>query len=231
MLQISAEKRQVTGKKVKELRKKGFLPAVVYGKGIETEPISVKENEFAKIWRAAGESSLIELRAGDSARNVLIHEVALHPTEDTPLHVDFYQVKMDELLYAKVPFSFEGESPAVKNFGGVLVKVMYEVEVEALPADLPHELTVDISRLEKIGDKFEIKDLRAPSGVKIIAEAGEAIALAEAPRSEEEIVGETPPISLESIEVVGKKKAEEGEEGAKGDEAASEGKPSESKQA
>ena len=231
MLQISAEKRAITGKKVKRLREGGMLPAVVYGKGIEAEPLSVKENEFTKIWRTAGESSLIELRVGDGTRNVLIHDVALHPTKDTPLHVDFYQVKMDELLRVKVPFSFEGESPAVKNLGGILVKVMYEAEVEALPADLPHELTVDISRLEKIGDKFEVKDLRVLPKAKIIAETSEAIALVEAPRSEEEIAGEAPPISLESIEVVGKKKAEEGEESAEGSEAASEGKPSESKQA
>lgn len=211
MLQIYAEKRAIIGKKVKGLRREGFLPAVVYGKGLATEPISVKESEFVKVWHKAGESSLVELHVGDNTRNVLIHDVTRHPVEDTPLHVDFYQVKMDELLRAKVQLAFGGESPAVKNLGGILVKVMHEVEVEALPADLPRELAADISKLAKIGDKFEVKDLRVPARVKIIADPDETIALMEAPRREEEITSETAPISLESIEVVGKKK-EEGEE-------------------
>ena len=217
MLQISAQKRTALGRKVKGLRKEGLLPAVVYGKGLTTEPISIKEGEFLKVWRAAGESSLVELNVEGGKRNVLIHDVSLHPIEDTLLHVDFYQVRMDELLRTKVQLAFEGEPPAVKNLGGILVKVMHEVEVEALPADLPHELIADLSVLAEIGGKLAIKDIKLPAQVKIIAEPEETIALIEAPRSEEEILGEAQPMSLESIEVVGKKKEEEGEEAAEGD--------------
>ncbi len=217
MLQISAQKRTALGRKVKGLRKEGLLPAVVYGKGLTTEPISIKEGEFLKVWRSAGESSLVELNVEGGKRNVLIHDVSLHPIEDTLLHVDFYQVRMDELLRTKVQLAFEGEPPAVKNLGGILVKVMHEVEVEALPADLPHELIADLSVLAEIGGKLAIKDIKLPAQVKIIAEPEETIALIEAPRSEEEILGEAQPMSLESIEVVGKKKEEEGEEAAEGD--------------
>ncbi len=213
MVSIKAEKREIKGKAVRTLRKQGKIPAVLYGMGEKEILLEILERDFDKLFREAGESTLIELDIGTEKKNVLIHEVAFDPIKDKPLHVDFLQVRMDKPIRAKVPLVFEGESPAVKNLGGILVKVLHELEVEALPKDLPHEIKVDISGLENLEDKFMVGGLKLPSTVKFIAEKEEVLALIETPRAEEEIKEEEAAPSLESIEVVGKKEKKEKEEG------------------
>ncbi len=213
MQSITAEKRDILGKKTANLRKKGLLPAVVYGKGSKSENIAVKEGEFMKLWRSAGEATIISLEVGKEKKNVLIHEVAVDPLKDNPIHADFYIVDMSKALKVDVPLEFIGESDAVKA-GGILVKVHHELEIEALPKDLPHSIVVDISTLKTFADKITVGDLKIPSGVKATKEQEETVVLVEPPRSEEEIketetTGETP--DLANIEVVGKKAKEEGE--------------------
>ena len=215
MLTINAKLREVIGKKVKALREKGFIPAVVYGEGKPADSIELNLGEFQKVWKEAGESSIIELDMNGQKKNVLIKDVQIDPIKDTPIHVDLYSVRMDKLIEAMVPLNFIGEAPAVKNLGGVLVKVIYELEVEALPANLPSELEVNISKLATFEDRFLVSDLKFSEGVKVLANRQEIIALVEGPHAEEEEALVEEP-GLEKIEVVGEKgkeeKAEEGRE-------------------
>ena len=212
MLQLKADIREITGKQVKALREKGLLPAVIYGPKKKSVPLTVPLADFKKIWKEAGEATLVDLEIADKKHTVLIHDVALDPLKNEPIHVDFYAVQMDKPIEATVPLVFEGVAPAVKNFDGVLVKVMHEVEVEALPKDLPSELKVDITPLATFDDKILVRDIGLPSGVKILADPEEVVALVEEPRKEEEIeAAEEEKPKLEEIEVVGKEKKEDEE--------------------
>lgn len=144
--------------------------------------------EFERVLHEAGETSLVMLKLENGKNyNVLIHDVAKDPLTLKPIHADFYAVRMDKPIEAKVPLEFAGESPAVKNEGGILVKVLHELEVKALPKDLPHQINVDISRLEKFEDKILVKDLVLPSGVMAYIPAEEVVVLVEPPRSEAEL--------------------------------------------
>lgn len=187
MQTLSAEKRSITGKQVRALRKKGFLPAVVYGKTTPTQTVSIPLNTFRKVLALSGESTLVTLSVDGTPYNVLIHDVLVDPLTETPLHADFLAVQMDKELETKVMLEFIGESPAAKNEGGILVKVMHEVEISALPKDLPHVIEVDTSRLANINDRITLRDLSVPSGVTITADLDEIVALIEPPRSEEEL--------------------------------------------
>lgn len=188
MPEISAKQRTELGKKSRALRREGMLPAVLYGESVKSTPLSVSARDFEKVLAEAGETSLVTLNVeGQEAHNVLIHDVAKDPLTLKPVHVDFYAVRMDRPIEAKVPLAFAGESPAVQNEGGILVKVLHELEVKALPQDLPHEIAVDTARLEKIGDRIHVRDLVLPAGVTALAPAEEAVALVEPPRSEAEL--------------------------------------------
>lgn len=188
MHELTAKLRVERGKKVNALRKAGFLPAVVYGEGTESEPIAVQLRDFEKVYGEAGESSLITLQVeGKKDFNVMINDVSYDPMTSKPIHADFYSVRMDKEIEAKIPLTFIGESPAVKNEGGILVKVAHEIEVRSLPKDLPHEFKVDVTRLEKIGDRLYIRDLIIPAGVRAQSEEDGIVALVEAPRSEKEL--------------------------------------------
>lgn len=210
---IVAEKRDILGKKTNSLRKRGFLPAVIYGKGNLSESIAVKEIDFLKLWKSAGESSVIELELDGKKRNVLIQDVAVDPLKDNPIHADFYAVDMTKTVKVEVPLEFAGESDAVKG-GGILIKVLHAIDVESLPADLPRALQVDLSILKNIGDSFSVKNLKIPKDVKILKNPEEIVALVEAPRAEEELKAEEAPPSLESIEILSKKPKTVGEEAA-----------------
>ena len=210
MESIAALKRDILGKKTRNLRKRGFLPAVVYGGGKSAQPITIKESEFLKLWKSAGESTIIELDIGKEKKNVLIHEVDIDPIKDNPIHVDFYTVDMAKKIHVDVALEFIGESDAVKA-GGILVKVLHAIKVEALPNDLPHSISVDISQLKIAGDSIIVDAVKIPKGVKILDNPEETVAMVEALRAEEEVKVEEAP-SLESIEVVGKKPKAEAEE-------------------
>lgn len=213
-IEIKAENRKETGKKVKTLRDKGIVPAVVYGAGHKSVSIQVNAKEFNKTFREAGETTLLKLKIGDHTKNVLIHDIARDPIENNIIHIDFYEVKMDQQIKTEVPLVFEGEAPAVKNLGGILVKNLTEIKVEALPKDLPHEIKVDISKLETLESYIRIKDLVLPAGVKILEEMEETVVLVEPPRSEEELAkleGKTE-VKPEEVEIVTEKKPGEGQE-------------------
>ncbi len=208
-LQLKAEKRDIFGKKLMSARKEGKLPAVVYSKGEKSSPVFVALKDFKKTWKEAGESTVIELdENGKKKDDVLIKEVAIDPVSEEPIHADFYKIEKDKPIKAEIDIIFEGVSAAVKEIGGILVKVMHGVEIEALPRNLPHELKVDISKLKTFEDKITVSDICLPDGVKILAKENDIVALVEEPKAEEVVVERT----IEDIEVEKKGKKEEDKE-------------------
>lgn len=187
MQELNAQPRELTGKKVKTLRQKGLLPVVLYGYQTPATPLIIQTKDFENVWKRAGESSLILLKTGTGEYNVLIHDVTRDPIRGSFLHADFNAVRMDQKIRASVPIEFTGESPAAKNEGGILIKVRQELEVEALPKNLPKECVADLSLLSVIDSRLYIKDIALPEGVKILADLDAVVALVEKARSEEEL--------------------------------------------
>lgn len=212
MFVIKAKKRE-DGLKLEVLRKSGDIPAVFYGAGKKTTPISISKIDFKKIWRDAGESSAVKIETGEGNVDVLIHEVQVDPVTSEPIHVDFLAIDMKKKIRVHVPLEFEGVSNAVKSGIGNLVKVLHELEIEALPADLPHNLIVDISKLETLNDQIFVSDIKLPVGVTVINPITEVVAsIIEQVEEKEEVAA---PVDLSAIEVEKKgKKDEEGEAGA-----------------
>jgi large subunit ribosomal protein L25 len=198
-MELTAQVRQKAENKANSLRRQGQLPAVLYRKGKENVNLQLNYSDFEKTFKQAGESTLIKLKIEDQSdvvqkkeKNVLVADVARDPVTDKFIHVDFYEVKMDEKLKAAVPLEFIGESLAVKTEAGTLVKNLQEVEVRALPADLLHHIEVDISLLATFEDKIFVKDLKVSKAVEILAEPEEVVVLVVPPRKEEEIAPEAP---------------------------------------
>jgi len=187
---ISAKKRELKGRKNNESRKLGVIPVVLYGPGIKNLNLSVLEPEFESIWRRAGASSLVTLSVEGQKEsfNVLINDVTRDPVTGRVLHVDFYQPDLTKEIEAKVPLVFTGESLAVKDLAGTLVKNISELTLKALPQKLPREISVDISRLLTFNDTIVVGDLVLPEGVKALKNQDEIVALvAEAQKIEEEL--------------------------------------------
>src|SRR3989344_8057575 len=164
MFAIKAQKRD-TSVKLDVLRKSGNIPAVFYGAGKDTTSISVGTIDFKKVWRDAGESSAVKITTPEGTIDALIHEVQVDPVTDEPIHVDFLAIDMKKKIRVNVPLEFIGISNAVKSGIGNLVKVLHEIEVEALPSDLPHNVSVDISTLETLDNNILVSDLKFPAGV------------------------------------------------------------------
>lgn len=212
---LAAVSRTITGKKTRELRAQSLVPAVMYGRGQETRLLTVPSGVFKKVFQAAGESTLVDLSVDNGAPvKVLIHEVQRDAVTGDIEHVDFYQVNMTEKLETTIPLTFVGEAKAVKELGGVFVKVMDHVPVTCLPQDLVHEIEVDISKLATFEDALHIKDVAAPKGIEITSDPEEVIALVQAIKEEVETPAE--PVDVSQVEVEKKgKKEEEGADAAK----------------
>lgn len=216
MLVIKALKRD-SKESLVALRKGGKIPAVFYGAGKNSTSVTISNVEFKKIWRQAGESSAVKVSAGNVEVDVLIHEVQVDPVTGEPIHVDFLAIDMTKKIKVKVEIVFEGVSNAVKNGLGNLVKVLHEIEVEALPADLPHNLIAHLEKLETLEDNIFVSDIKLPAGVVVITPATDVIASIVAQVEEKEEV--VAPVDLSAIEVEKKGKkdlpaGEAGEEGA-----------------
>ncbi len=253
MLELSAQLRPVTGRQNERIRKQGLIPAILYGHKVKNLALTVETQQFNKVYKEAGESTLLRLKidggqAGKKSakkesakkeeraskegsshkeRVVLIYEVARDPVGGNPIHVDFYQVKMDEPITTEIPLVFIGESPAVKGLDGVLVKNIQSLEIEALPADLPRQLEVDISSLKRFEDNINIKDLKLPAKVKTEAQPEEVVASVIPPRSRAELdaLEEAPEEKIEEVELAEKEKAKE----ETGESTAENGQPAEGK--
>lgn len=213
-LNLTATNRTLTGKSLHRLREKGIVPGVVYGRGIENTLVAVPERELEKVYREAGENTLVnlEIEAGEP-RTVLIYDVALDPVKQRLVHVDFYQVRLDEAVKAEVPLEFTGVSPAVKELGGTLVKVLHTLEVEALPQEIPHKIEADVSKLTTFDEQIKIKDLKVAASVKILYSPEEIVARVLPPRTEEELeaLEEKVVEDLAKVEGVADKEIEEKE--------------------
>ena len=207
MFNIKAEKRDAN-ENLDVLRKNGKIPAVFYGFGKDTTSITISTIDFKKVWRDAGESSAVKVNLSGSDIDVLIHEVQVDPVTDEPIHVDFLAIDMKKKIVVKVPLEFTGVSLAVKSGLGNLVKVLHEIEIEALPSDLPHDLSVDISKLETLDDNILVSDIKLPAGVVAITDMSEVVASVVVQVEEKE----SAPVDLSAIEV--EKKGKKEEEGA-----------------
>lgn len=213
MFELKVEKREKTGtRSLDSLRKEGFIPAVVYGKKEPATPIKLSLTDFKKTFSQAGESSVISLKGLGEEKEVLIYDVDVEPVRGEPRHVDFYAFEKGKKLKIDVPLEFIGVSPAVKDLGGILVKVMHEIEIEALPKDLPQKIEVDITPLVDFEVQIHVRDLKLPSGVTTLMHETEVVAMVS--EAKEEVFEEPVAPDLESIEVEAKGKApEEGAEG------------------
>lgn len=213
MLTLEAKPRN-TKENPSAVRKAGFVPAVFYGRKEKSTPISVSQKDFIKVWKVAGESSIISLNGADKEdKQVLIQDVSRDPVTGMPTHVDFYAIEKDKKLRVKVPIEFMGSSLAVKDLGGILVKVMHEFEIEALPKDLIPSISVDISALVALDSQIAVKDISLPKTVTAIANPDDVIAAVSVAKDEPE--EPAAPVDLSTIEVEKKgKEAKEGEEGA-----------------
>lgn len=211
---LSAEKRTVTGRKVKNLRKNGLIPAHVFGHGIETEHIQLKTSDFANVFGKVGETGIIDLTLDGGKKPVMVKGIQIHPVTDQILHIDFYQVNLSEKVKVNVPLEISGEAPAVEKKLGLLLTPVTEIEVEALPTDIPESIAVDVTSLVAVGDELKVKDLKIDkSKVEILVE--EELVVAQ--------IGELITKEMEAVEAEMEAEAAATVEAAEGEEAPAEG--------
>lgn len=187
-IKLTAEPRKISGRKVKQLRRQGIMPANVFGKAVKSLAIELPLKTFQAVFKTAGETNIIELQVGKETktRPVLVHDIHYHPVTDEILHVDFHQVDLTQKVTVAVPVEIIGESPAVTQ-GGVLVQLLNQLQVEALPSDLPDKFTVDASKLLQIGDGVTIKNLATSDKVKFLAENLDELVVKIEPPTKEEV--------------------------------------------
>jgi large subunit ribosomal protein L25 len=217
---LAATHRSVTGKKVAHLRSAGRLPAVVYGRGLDSNSVEVDAHEFEQLRRHAGPNTLIDLSVdGGKATPILVSGVQLHRVTRRPLHADLYVVRMTEELTVDVPLVSEGESEAVENLGGTLMHVMEHVRVRALPDHLPQSIHYAIDSLATFDDVIHVSDLSVPGDATLLTDPTEIVAKVLPPRVEEE---------PEPVEAAEGEEAAEVAEGEAGETPAAEGGAAES---
>jgi len=185
-LRLEVQKRD-KNENVKNLIKAGFIPAVVYGPKLKINKlVKIQINKLKKVYAEAGESTLIELVVGGITEGkVLIKDEQRDPVKDTLTHVDFYEVDMSKEVHAEIPLHFVGESKAVKELAGVLIRSISEIEVRCLPTNLVKQIEVDISSLNTFDDVIKIHDLKLPAGIKLVHETDDVVATVAEPKAEE----------------------------------------------
>ena len=206
MLTLKANKRE--NDKIEDIREAGLIPAVFYGFGRESTSISINAIEFTKMFKESGETTTITLDLGTEKVSTLVHDLQKNPINGEVMHVDFLVVDMNKEAEVAVPIEFTGLAEAEKLGLGVVMKVMYEVEVRALPANLPHSITVDVTTLATLSDAIHAKDLNLPTGVVLVGDPEEVVASVAAFVEEKE---EAPVLDVSAIEVEKKGKKDEEE--------------------
>lgn len=206
--QLTAERRTVSGKQVRHLRKQGLIPAVLYGHGLDPVPLQIKERELAKVLAQAGTHRLINLEVNGESKNVLVKEIQKDLIKGNLLHVDLYVVVMTEKIRTKVPLVFTGTSPVVVRKEGILVHGIGEVEIECLPQDLIESIPVDLSRLIEIEQEIKVEDLVVDPDIEILSSEEEMVAKV-LPVVEEKIEEVIPAPAAAEVEVIAKGKEEE----------------------
>ena len=222
-MELTVTKRDIR-QKGKSLRGKGVLPAVIYGRAQESTPISVDAKVFEKLFKTAGESTVLTIKGLGEDTQALIHEVDFDAVSGHPIHADFYAIEKGQKVTVSVPLEFIGTAPAVKDLGGILTKVIHEIEIECEPAELPQHIAVDVSTLATLEDQIKIKDLKFPPSAKLAIDQDEVVAMISVAKEE---VEEAPAaVDLSAIEISeerGKKPDAEGVDA--GDKAAAPAEP------
>lgn len=203
---LKATKRDLIGSKVKKIRREGFIPASIYGKGIDSLSISVNAVDFAKIYKQAGETSLIYIKveSENKERPTLIKSLDVNPIKNEVLNIDFHQVNLKEKVTAFVPVELIGESELIHSGQAILSQNLNEIEVECLPTDIPEKFDVDTALLKEIGDSIKISDIKITSEVEIKTDADSIIVSLSEPQKEEEPLDTT----VAETEVAGEEKKE-----------------------
>ena len=187
-IELAAQMREITGKKVRSLRAEGNVPAVLYGHGIDSQILSVPQRVLTKVYAQAGSNKIVSLSIGDAKpHSVMIHHVQTDSRSGAITHADFYKVKMNEKIKAEIPLHIVGESTAVYKLEGSLIQTLATVEIEALPANLPENIEVDISGIEDFETTIHVKDLKIPGNVELLTDENELVVKVDPPRSDEEL--------------------------------------------
>lgn len=210
-LQLDCEIRTIFGKKNRGLRKSSFIPGVIYGEGQEPIHITLPYKTFLETFKKAGETTIIECKVDKKTIPTLISDVAVHPVKETVLHVDFRKVNLKKKVETRVPVVIVGDSPAVKA-GGVLLQQMQEVFVEALPQNIPHEISIDISLITEVGQEVKISDLPKSDSYEITDDMTRVVVSVVA-HKEESLEAQTDRVETE-ITTAKEGEEGEGEEGA-----------------
>ena len=206
---LAVKPRKELGKKTHKIKREGFVPAVVYGRGIESCNLWVYNLDLKRLLTRSGESVIIDLAIeNEENRSVLIHEIQKNPVSDKNIHVDFFHVRMDEKITTEVEIVLTGESSMVKEQGGVLVKNLDKVSIKCLPGDLPSMLLGDISKIKTFEDHLCVKDLNIPKGVEVDADIETVVASVSPPRTEEELAGLEKKVETDVTKVEGVVKEE-----------------------
>ena len=213
---LSAQPRTVTGKQVRQMRREGLVPAVVYGHRTAPLPVQIEERALRQALQRAGGNQLIRLHVGDGGtpRMVLLREVQREPISRRLLHVDLYEVVMTERIRAEIPVVFTGASPVVKRGDGLLYHGVETVEVECLPGDLIQHIEVDLSSLTEVDQEITVGSLNLGDKIEILSDPGEV--LARVLPVQEEAVEEAAPAAEAEVEIISREKPAEGEETEEG---------------
>jgi large subunit ribosomal protein L25 len=226
---LDAEQRQEVGRgKVKDLRDAGFIPAVVYAQGMESTPVKISHRQLVQlVHHHRIESAVINLKVKDDkkkTRPCLIKEIQYDPVHGEIVHVDFNEISLTKAIKVNVPVAVKGEAVGVKQEGGSLEHILWELEVECLPTSIPKEIEIDVTAL-KLKDSIHVKDITPPEGVKILNDPGAIILTVAEPMKEEIVaapvegeVAQEPEVIKEKKEVPAEGEVEEGKEGKEGKE-------------
>jgi large subunit ribosomal protein L25 len=216
-VKISTEPRKVLGKKVKNLRKEGILPANLFGKNLKSKAVQLPDKDFRKVFKLAGETGIVELKVKEEVYPVLIHNVQHDPLTDSVTHVDFHKVNLKEKITARVPIKLVGESPAEKSKVGLILQTIDEIEIKSLPTDIPHEIEVDISNLSEVGQTVPVKDLKIDREKIEVENEPEEVVLSvqSAEMKEEPVEEEKTPEEVEATAEKGEEEEAEGKEEGK----------------
>ncbi|MEK7627003.1 MAG: 50S ribosomal protein L25 [Patescibacteria group bacterium] len=210
--------RKDIGKHLGNMRKSGKIPGIFYGFNAENTPIEIDYKEFSNIYEKAGQNTIIKLNIpGSNLKNdnILIQDVVKNGITDKIIHADLYAIRMDKKIKITVPLVFEGNSPLIKNSGGIMDKHISGVEIEVLPLNVPREIKVDIGLLKEFGDVIKIKDIALPENVSFTQDNNIVVVTVKKPKTEEEIkeeLGGAPTSSVGDVKVVGKERKESDDE-------------------
>ena len=173
---LAVEKRKIVGKKIKKIRKEGLLPANIYGKGVKSQSLQVPYKEFEKVYKEAGETGIVDVTFDGEVRPSLVHNVHQDYYNHKLLHADFFQVNLKEKVKTMVKIVAVGEPKAVSEKLGLLLQPLPEVEIEALPTDLPDKIEVNVGPLAQVNDQITVGEIKAPAGVTILTDANQVVA-------------------------------------------------------